>query len=267
MVQTTTSAPPDVVQSVGRALELLTQIASSPSGISLSRLSETTGMNMSTAHRLLGTLIAYGYVYQNAMTKEYCLGTQSFRLGQSAATNMDVRVHAMDSMRELSEQTNEVCNLALLRDEMAVYIAQVQAEDRAVQMFTRLGVAVPLYCTGVGKALLAHMPPSAVEHYLATTPMQARTVSTIVNPLRMRMELERIRVDGYALDNEENEEGVRCVAAPIFQADGTISAAVSVSAPSGRFPLSRTDELGALVREAGLAISVRLGYRAPEAQE
>lgn len=260
MVQSPVHVSADVVQSVGRALELLTYIAGSPSGISLSRLSEGTGMNMSTAHRLLGTLIAYGYVYQNALTKEYCLGTQSFRLGQAAASNMDLRVHAMDSMRELSERTNEVCNLALLRDELAVYIAQVQAEERAIQMFTRLGAAVPLYCTGVGKVMLAYMPPEIVENYLMKTTFQARTVSTITNPLRMRQELSRIHDVGYAVDNEENEEGVRCVAAPIFQADRTITAAVSISAPSGRFPLSRTDELGALVREAGLNISLRLGY-------
>lgn len=263
MVQTSASTSPDVlVQSVGRALELLTQIAGSPSGVSLSRLSEATGMNMSTAHRLLGTLIAYGYVYQNGVSKEYCLGTQSFRLGQSAATNMDVRVHAMDVMRDLSEQTNEVCNLALLRDNVAVYIAQVQAEERAVQMFTKLGAAVPLYCTGVGKAMLAHMGQEAVEQYLQTTSLQAHTVYTIANPLRMRQELERIREVGYALDNEENEEGVRCVAAPIFQADGQVIAAISMSAPSGRFPMSRTDEFGSLAQAAGMLISSRLGYTA-----
>lgn len=260
MAETPVSSTTDVVQSVGRALDLLTHIAASPSGISLSRLSESTGMNVSTAHRLLGTLIAYDYVYQNTVTKEYCLGTQSFRLGQSAATNMDVRIHAMDLMRDLSEQTHEVCNLALLRSEMAVYIAQVQAEERAVQMFTRLGVSVPLYCTGVGKALLAYMRPEVTETYIGATALNARTVSTITNPLRLRQEIALIRDVGYAVDNEENEEGVRCVAAPIFQADGSITAAISVSAPSGRFPLSRVDQLGEVVREAGLKVSTRLGY-------
>jgi IclR family acetate operon transcriptional repressor len=132
-------------------------------------------------------------------------------------------------------------------------------------MFTQIGARVPLHCSGVGKAMLAYMPDARVQQLLGDKALPAFTVNTITNLLRMRQELARVRECGYAVDDEEREEGVRCVSAPIFQADGSVRAACSISGPSGRFPHSRLNELGLLVREAGLQISANLGYR-PQAE-
>jgi IclR family acetate operon transcriptional repressor len=250
------------VRSVIRALDLLDLLGQSQAGLGLTQISEQTGLNSSTVHRLLSTLAMRGYVRQDAGSKRYLLGPQSLHLSQTALSHFDIRNEALGPLRKLAMEARELANLALLADREAIYIAQAPA-DRGVQMFTSLGARVPLHCSGVGKAMLAFMPEAEAERLLQAASLPAFTVNTITNALRLQQELGLIRQAGYALDNEERELGVRCVAAPVFAADGRVTAAVSISGPSGRVTPERQDELSELVVAASREISERLGYRAP----
>ncbi len=248
------------VRSVTRALDLLDLLASSDAGMGISELSEGARLNASTVHRLLATLKARGFVRQDTASKKYLLGPQSIHLGAAARSHFDIRKEANGPLRELAENVQESTNLALLTGNEATYVAQMPA-NRAVQMFTRMGVRVPLHCTGVGKAMLAHLPDSEARQILEDEPLQAFTANTITNRLKLHQELEGIRQRGFAVDNEEREIGVRCVASPIFDAGDEVLAAVSISGPSGRITLDRVEELSEFVRKAAAQISARLGHR------
>jgi DNA-binding IclR family transcriptional regulator len=250
-----------LVQSVNRALDILDFLIETSGGAPLSRICEGTGLNISTVHRLLATLIAHGYVRQDSGTKEYHLGPQSLRLAQSALGHFDIRSHAMDALRRLASEARELSNLAVLSGDHVIYIAQVPAEERSIQMFTQLGARVPLHCSGVGKAILAHLSETSVERLIGGRSLAAFTVKTITNSLALKNELEQIRLRGYAIDDEEREEGVRCLAAPVFQSSGEVIAAVSISGPSGRLPLEQLPKLGLMVRETALEVSRNMGYR------
>lgn len=254
-------ASSNTVRAVLRALDLLDVLAENPNGMTLTSLCEETNLNNSTAHRLLSTLVKRHYVRQDPLTKEYFLGVQTLYLGQTAQAHFDIRDEAIGPLRKLAAEVRELANIALLTDTQAVYIAQAPAEQRTVRMFTELGARVSLHCTGVGKAMMAFLPDDLVEHIVESRGLPEFTANTITNPLRLKEVLATVRENGYAVDDEEREVGVRCVAAPVFGATGNIAAAVSISGPSGRLTPDREHILSELVRQTAAEISRRLGYR------
>lgn len=258
MVDTVANA--GTVRAVTRALRLLDFLGNSQSGLALTQLSEETHLNSSTAHRLLSTMIGLGYVRQDPRSKKYLLGPSVLHLGQVALAHFDIRSEALGPLRWLAAEVKELANLALLTGNEATYVAQAPG-DRFARMFTSLGARVPLYCTGVGKAIMAFMPPAELQAVLNTDPLNAYTVNTITNVLSLRHELEMVRQQMYAVDNEEREVGIRCVAAPIFGPDGAVIAAISVSGPSGRITPARDEEIGRVVKLAATEISDHFGYR------
>ena len=251
------------VQSVERALRLLSELATQPDGMSLGGLSARVGLHASTAHRLLATLVALDYVKQDASTRAYRLGLEALRVGVSASLQLDVRDEAREALAELAKRAGELANLAVCQEDQAVYIAQANpVRQRTMQMFSQLGAAVPLYCTGIGKAILAQSSAEAFERYVLKHELGRRTVNTITSPLLLHRELELTRMQGYAVDNEEYELGVRCVASPIWDATGSVRGAISISGPSGRVLPEHDQSLGQLVSQFAEQVSRRLGHRA-----
>ena len=255
------------VQSLDRALNLLNTLARTEVGISLTESAKKTGLNSSTAHRLLSTLVARGYAQQDPASKEYRLGAQSLYIGQAALAQIDLRQIAIPFLQGLVKETNELANLAQFREGHAVYIAQARAGNRTVQMFTQLGAQVPLHCSGVGKAMLANLEEVELQRLIESGTLEAYTVNTISNPLKLRTELELIRKRGYATDNEEREIGVRCIAAPVFQAGGRVVAAASVSGPPGRLHPDNDQVRRPVVGQAAEQISKLLGHRGHDQSE
>ncbi len=243
-----------------RALDLLDLLGKSPDGLALTQLSEQTRLNASTVHRLLATLAARDYVRKDSSNKRYLLGPQSLKLGQAALSQINIRREAMSPMRELAEKVDELVNLALLTGHEATYMAQV-GTNRPVQMFTQIGARVPLHCTGVGKAMLAFLPESETQLILERMPLDAYTINTVTNILKLEQELALTREHGFAVDDEERELGVRCIAAPIFGADGRVLAAVSISGPPGRLTFERIESISQTLRRTADRISSRLGYQ------
>jgi DNA-binding IclR family transcriptional regulator len=218
----------DAVRSLERAFGLLEHLADAGGEMALSELTEVSGLPMPTIYRLMRTLVNHGYVRQEP-TKRYALGPGLIRLGESSSRMLGGR--ARPALARLVDDVGETANMALLEGDAVVYVAQVPSKH-SMRMFTEVGRRVQAHCTGVGKALLAQLPPHAVRAIVDRTGLPAHTPHTITDFDVLLTELEGIRDRGYALDNEEQELGVRCVAVPLTGAPALT--AISVSGPSGR---------------------------------
>jgi IclR family acetate operon transcriptional repressor len=217
------------VQSLHRALDLLEELAAAGGTASLSDLAAACGLPLPTAHRLAATLAARGYLRQ-APDRRYSLGSRLVPLGAEAHALLGSR--ALPVLRGLADLTGESANLAVLTQGRAEYVAQVPGRH-TMRIFTEVGNRVALHCTGVGKALLAAVPPAQASRLIGTAPLPARTAATITAPAALEAEIALIRTRGYALDEGEMEVGVRCVAVAV---PGPAPMAVSVSGPAARLP-------------------------------
>lgn len=251
------SASLGAVQSVGRALDLLECLARSSSWMGVSELSTATGQPVGTIHRLLMTLVGRDYVVRDSRTRRYALGPAFRQLAGTSLQTPDWIEIGTPFLRELVEISSETANLAVMEGERAVYVAQAQP-TRMVRMFTELGKRVPLHCTGCGKVLLAYQPDSVLATIIAEAGLPGYTDTTITDVGHLRQELETIRQQGYAIDNCEQEEGVRCFAVPVYGSKGRVVAAVSISGPSSRLDSRRMPALLPQLKRISAAISSAL---------
>ncbi|MBA2442960.1 MAG: IclR family transcriptional regulator [Rubrobacter sp.] len=228
------------VQSVERALDILEFLSRSEDELGVSEIGAATGLAAGTVHRLLGTLTYRGYIHKNARTRRYGLGLKS--LTMAIATRERVGPLARPFLERLMRESGETANLAILEGNSTMYIEQA-APSRMLRIFTEPGNRVPLHTTGTGKVLLAYQPPRLVEFVLGQAGLSRQTASTITDPRQLRAELARVRREGYALDYGEQEDGVRCIAAPVFGPDGEIFASMSISGPASRLDTRRIEEM------------------------
>ncbi len=248
------STPLGGVQSIERALDLLEYLARTPQWVGISELSNATGQPVGTIHRLLMTLMAREYVVRDSRTRRYSLGPACRLLTVSEQHVPDWRKIATPLLRQLVEISGETANLAVMDGDRAVYVAQAQSA-RMVRMFTELGNRVPLHATGCGKVLLAHQPASVITSIIAQAGLPAYTDKTLTNPNQFQRELAQVRELGYALDNGEQEEGVRCVSVPVYGPGNTIVAAISISGPSSRLDSTRIPDLVPHLKRTSTALS------------
>ncbi|GAA4662553.1 MULTISPECIES: IclR family transcriptional regulator [Amycolatopsis] len=240
------------VQSLRRAFELLERLADTGGEASLSELAATSGLPMPTIHRLIRTLVALGYVRQNT-NRRYALGARLIRLGENAS--MQFGTWARPLLAELVDEVGETANLAVLERDEVVYVAQVPSKH-SMRMFTEVGRRVLPHGTGVGKAILSQLPPEEVRALLRRTGMPSYTEHTITDPEEMLRHLAAIARQGYAVDESEQELGVRCVAAPLT---GTPApAAVSVSGPEGRLTKEAVSRIAPAVQRVAETLSAHL---------
>lgn len=216
------------VHSLERAFELLELLASVDGSSGLSELSAASGLPLATIHRLMATLVGLGYV-RRAAARRYVLGPRLIHLGDSATRRLGTL--AASSLAELVDLTEETANLAVLEGDGVVYLAQAPGRH-AMRMFTEPGRRVDPHCTAVGKAMLAQLPTIRVREILSKTGMTRYTNTTITDIEMLLRHLEEIREQGYAMDEGEQEVGVRCIAVALV--DGPELAAISVSGPSTR---------------------------------
>ena len=228
------------VQSVERAFELLEILADADGPLPLVEIAESSGLAAPTAHRLLKTLLALGYVRQEG-SRAYALGPALMHLGQRAAPQL--AAVAQGVLVELEEASEETANLAVLDGDLIAYVAQVPSRHR-MRMFTEVGRRVLPHAAGVGKAILSTLPDRRVGELVARTGMPGYTTSTIVDPEALLANLRESRRRGFAIDDSEQEVGVRCIAVAI--PGSRPPAAVSISGPSARI----TDERGSQLVEA-----------------
>lgn len=248
---------PGGVQSLDRAFELLELMAAAGGEVALSQLAAMSGLPLPTIHRIVRTLVSSGYVLQ-LPSRRYALGPRLIGLGRSASQT--VEAWAGPHLLTLAETSGETANLAMLDVDMVVYVAQAPSSRHTMRMFTEVGRRVYAHCTGVGKALLAQLPDQDVRRVLDTAGMPASTGSTITEVDPMLDELALVRRQGYAVDDGEQELGVRCVAVAV---PGTWTSAVSVSGPASRVTHDAVPSLVPLLRTAAAGLAGRVERRQP----
>lgn len=246
--------PKSVVQSVERACSLLLALGHTRQGASLSALSAAAGLHKSTARRLLVTLSGMGFVRQMPPDDLYTLGPRMPVLGEAAQTHLLLGPATHAILVELMNQTTETAHLATPDKFELVYLEKVESHW-SVQASSRIGARAALYCTALGKSYLAFQPREVWAEYLEVAVLRPHTPNSLTSASSVINELVKIHKQGYALDNEENELGVRCVAAPILNELGISIAAISVMAPTGRLPMNRVPEMGELVSRAAVKLA------------
>ena len=246
-------------QTLDRALGALLRIGESGSrGLTLAECANSLGYSKPTAHRILRTLAARGFLRVDRERGLYTLGVANLRLGMTFLEQLDLRAEALPILRQLGTETGETVHLGILDGSDVVYIEKVES-THAVRMFSQIGRTMPAHSTGVGKAILAYLPPDDLGQALPES-LEARTPATIIDQEELLQHLASVRRRGYSTDEVENEEGIRCVGAPVFDHTGLVCAGISVAGPATRVTPARTAELGQLVQTAALAISRRIGY-------
>lgn len=248
----------DTVQSLTRALSLLNALARHDQGLGLSETAKETGLAVSTAHRLLSTLQHENFVRFDPERSVWMIGVQTFIVGSAFLRARELTGVARPLMRQLMERSGETVNLAVEEGGEAIYVAQIECR-KTMRAIARPGGRAAMHCSGVGKALLAAMPEEDVERIIALRGLPSATAKTITTPGGLRAELQAIRKRGFAIDDEENAIGLRCVAAPVFDEHGKPIAAISLSGPTARIGDDLLFSLGEAVLDAARQITAGLG--------
>ncbi len=248
------------VQALDRGLKLLRALMREGSA-SLTNLALQVGMPPSTAHRVLATLQAHDFVEFNVTTQEWSIGIEAFRVGNAYLDRTSLVESARPSMRELTGATGETANLAVASRGDVVFLSQVESQN-PIRAFFRPGTRGFMHASGIGKILLANMASSEVEAILQRKGCPEFTAKTITSPETLFADLERARLRGWSLDDEESYLGMRCVAAAIYNSFGETIAGVSVSGPSARFADAAIPEIGPRVKRAADEITRIIGGKA-----
>lgn len=247
------------IGSVQRAIDILNLFKSQSPELGTTEIARALGLHKSTTASLVYTLEANGFLSQNPTTRKYHLGFKVVERAFAMLDQIEVRQIAYPHLQALRNEWNETVNLAVLDGSEVVFVERMLG-TKALGMRSEIGRRSPAHSTAVGKALLACLPNTQVEELVKRCGLLAMTPKTITDSDRLLADLEQVREQGYAVDDEENEIGGRCVAVPIFDHTGQAIAAVSISAPTARLPVSDVPQAGAMVVKTAKAISRELGY-------
>lgn len=256
--------PNNLVQTIERVSLILDILAQNPMGISIRELSSKVNLPKGTTHRLLSSLAYLGYVRQDPKTRNYLLGFKLVELGNILLSQLDLRKEAEPFLRELAEKTKETIHMVILDGNEVVYIDKVEMDHNpsGLRMASRIGLRNPAHSSAVGKVLLSHFTDEELNKFYKGKSLSKRTENTITDAAQLKEHLKIVRNQGYAIDDEENEKGVRCVGAPIFNRTGNPVAAISISGPAFRVTKKKIlESLKKEVMETALKISQQLGYR------
>jgi DNA-binding IclR family transcriptional regulator len=245
---------------VERALTMLETVAQSSEGLSNAEISRRLKIPKSSASYILRTLESRGYFARDSESGKYRVGLKILNLSRGALGGIDVRGVALPIMRRLMQQTSLTCHLAVLDGPEAVYIEKVEPET-FIRMDTWVGRRMRVHATSVGKAIVAHIPQQELEQILRKSGMEKRTAKTITTLPRLLKELEQVRDQGHAVDDEENNLGARCVAAPIFDDHGVIVASIGLSGTTQQVSPQTMPHIVEALKNAARHISMGMGYR------
>jgi DNA-binding IclR family transcriptional regulator len=248
------------MKSLHKVLDVIETVARE-GAIGIRELSARTGFPPATIHRMTSTLVERGYLKQDAVSKRLSLSLQFLELGTRVQQHFSLTAVARPHLEKLLTETHESVNLAVQNGDHMAYLDHIRSDRSMLQLFTKPGARVPLYCTGVGKMLLSRWPLSQVEAYLDRTPLTPHTPHTLVERRKLLHELARIRAQGYSVDNQEMEKGVRCVAAPVTDHRGETAGVVSISGAAMRISPQRIKLFAKSVMHCSQAISRDLGFK------
>ena len=220
-------------RALSRGLQLIDILAERQDGFPLSQIARKASLSKSSTHRLLQTLTREGYVAQDGETTHYRLSLKLLWLANSLVDGLGLDRLAQPHLEELAQATGQTIHMALLDGNAAVYIQKIDTPG-SIRMYSQVGRKVPFHCTGLGKAILAHLPPERIQEIFTAEGLPPHTANTFTEPESLLEHLSLIRAQGYALDEEEHERGICCIAAPLFNHLNRVAGAVSITALSFR---------------------------------
>jgi len=254
-----TSEDKNRIQAFKKMAGILGSFSTVSRALGLAQIAQTTGLPRATASRMLSTLREIGFIQQDARSGLYSLGIRLFELGNLALSNMDLMREAKPFMDRLSRLTGEAVHLGVFDGYSVVVVEREGPQERAASRQLSGTESAPAYCTGLGKAVLAFQEPDVVERIVAGG-MRPYTAQTLTAADALKADLAATRERGYSIDNAEHQIWVRCVAAPIRNANGQVFAAVSVTGAADRITPARTAQLSEVLMQTADAISRHLGY-------
>ncbi len=253
------------VQVLDRAVAILQVLADAPAELAPADIAARLHLHKSTIHRLLMVLEQHRFIRKGAGNGKFALGLKLFELGSRAAKGLSLREHAQPFLARLVRETGETAHIGVLDEGDMVSVANVEG-PRTLRMPSTVGRRTPVHCSAVGKAVLAFLPQSTLDELIARRPLIALTAKTLATAGALGAELRRIRVRGYAIDDEEIEKGLRCVGAPVRDYTGQVVGALSIAGPTFRITKKKVPALAESVLAVAGDLSVDLGYR-PQSRE
>lgn len=249
-----------IIQSVARALTILDLFHDHATELKITDISELMGLHKSTVHSLLKTLQEYRYIDQNPDNGKYKLGMKLVERGNFVTSTMDIRKIANTHLLNLSMKTGQTTHLGILDGKEGVYIDKVDG-PLALIRYSRIGKRIPLHSTAVGKVLLAFQDTNKTKKILENYVYTEQTKYSVTNENDLYKELENVAKQGYAIDNQENELGVQCIAVPIYNHTGQVTAAISMSSIISRITEEELRDYIELLKGTGKDVSREMGYR------
>jgi DNA-binding IclR family transcriptional regulator len=249
----------NIVRSVDRAIDLLEELMSEKVSLSLSELSDRTKLPPSTAYRILATMEKRRFVYQDSESKLYTIGPKLMYPTQSGQSSQALINFVTPILQEVSHTTGESASMTIRSGNHAMCIAKAMS-GRSVDVSLQSGALAPLHCTAVGKSIMSNLDTIEIVKIVEEEGLKASTPNTITDLGKLLTALDEIRTQGYAIDNEEWEIGIRCVAVPVFSGDGKVFGAISVSGPAGRITPQITASLAEVITLGANKLSIKLGY-------
>lgn len=254
------------VQSVDRAMQLLEILGEDADGYRLTDLATRSDLSPSTVHRLLTTLEVRQFVQFDHTDGLWHVGRKAFQVGSTFAQQKNFVAPALPFLRRLRDQTRETANLGVAVDGRVIFLAQVESRE-IMRAITRVGGTTPMVNSGIGKALLSTYSAADVAAIVATYGMRKLTPNSLTRAGDLRDDLARIRSQGYSVDDEEFQQGLRCIAAPVYNQQGEAFCAISVSGLAQRLSPDRVPVVGNLIAETARALTAALGGRVPQGSE
>jgi DNA-binding IclR family transcriptional regulator len=254
------SADPYQLQSLDRAVAVLDLLGESEGPLGLADVCERMALHKSTAHRALMVLERCGLI-ERTPENRFRLGLKLYELGSRAVEQIDLRARVHPWFRRLSVQVGETVHLGVLQKTAVVYLDKVEPNNRRTWLASRIGASNPVYCTAMGKAMLAFLPEDSAAEIIGKIRYVRFTHRTLMTPEALKRSLDRVRRRGYAIDDEEVEEGVRCIGAPILSGSGQPMAAVSISGPTSRITQQSVPGIAEHLMRCCREISASLGVR------
>lgn len=252
-----------IIPNLQKACQTLELLAKRHDGLTLAQVSRELQIPRTSALRILSTLSEEGLVRKN--NSVFTLGPKLIHMGLRALERLDIRSMAVPVLRDLVERTGETTHLAILSDNRSL-ILEVCDSPNPIRVASRAGTLALLHCSATGKVLMSYALGDRFEEILGAEPLEQRTSKTMTQLTALRQEAEEIRRRGYALDNEEYFEGVRCLAVPVRNWQGEVVAAIGITASTVRFPMKRVPEIAAHVQGAAKELSRSLGMPAAMAK-
>ncbi|NLY74499.1 MAG: IclR family transcriptional regulator [Firmicutes bacterium] len=251
--------PDNKVQTIERTLDIIELLATAKEGLGVTEIGRKIGLHKSTVYRLLNALAKRGYIEKDPKNSTYKIGLKFIEISGLFLKKLELKTEALPYMRKLAEIIGQPVHLAILEGTEVIYIEKVELVN-SIRMYSQIGKRVPAYCSAIGKILLAGLNPEALREVLENIKFERLTPNTITTKKELLRELESVKEKGWAVDNEEHEPDIRCIAAPIIDYTGKIIAAVSVSGESRIINPESDFEIAGHVVETAASISKRMGY-------